>query len=60
MATKTAVKQDVMEVRDGRLIIDVALDPNPPFSKSGKTRIHFGTGGFVQVGEYKLGVNLIK
>ena len=50
---------DTIKVQDGRLIVDVSLQPAER-SKSGKTMIHYSTHGFVECGEYTLAINLVK
>mgnify|MGYP006403927247 CR=1 FL=1 len=58
MATDT--KADVMEVRDGRLILDVPISAGVP-SESGKSLVFFSTKGNKEINdEFVLGVNLYK
>ncbi len=52
------IKEDIIEVKDGRLVIDVALAADPPPSSSGKTLMHFSTQ--CKVDGYTLGLNLYK
>lgn len=55
-----AVSMNRMEVKDGRLIINVALTDGVQ-SGSGKSIVYFTTGGNVGIdGGYKIGVNLYK
>ena len=54
----TTPKEDIIEVKDGRLIINVALAENPPPSSTGKTLMHFTT--HTKVDGYTLGLNLYK
>jgi len=53
-------KQDVMKVENGRLIIDVAIDPKGTLSASGKSNVNFSTRGNIKLneGKFNLGVNL--
>ena len=53
--------ENTIEVKDGRLIINVALDTQGKRSASGKSVIYYSTGGNITVGDgYKLGINLYK
>ncbi len=53
--------ENVIEIKDGRLIVNVALDGNGKKSASGKSVIYYSTGGNITVGDgYKLGINLYK
>ena len=53
--------ENTIEVKDGRLIINVALDSKGKISTSGKSKIYYSTAGNITVGDgYKLGVNLYK
>lgn len=52
--------QDVMEVKDGRLRIDIALTKGAP-SGSGKSTVFASTNGNVKINDdYVLGLNLYK
>ena len=52
-------KPNTITVKDGRLIIDVALEEGGHLSGSGKNRVFFTTGGNVDCGAgYKIGINL--
>ena len=54
-------KPDIIEVKDGRLHIDVALAENPAVSASGKSRVHFSTHGNKPLEDgYVVGINLYK
>lgn len=54
-------QQDIMEVRDGRLVINVAIDPKGVPSTSGKSLVHFSTHGNVVLNDgFTVGVNLYK
>ena len=56
-----AVKEDVIEVKDGRFIMDVAIATEPPLSKSQKSRVYFTTSGNKRLeGDFVVGVNLYK
>lgn len=58
MAQKQAV-QDKIEVVDGRLVIDVAIDASGQKSASGKSQVHFSTRGSVVLPNgMRLGINL--
>ena len=53
-----AEKPDVIKVENGRFIMDVALQTPRP-SGSGKSIVHFTTGGNVKVDDkHIVGVNL--
>ncbi|KKL76652.1 hypothetical protein LCGC14_2042750 [marine sediment metagenome] len=56
-----AGKPDIIEVKDGRLHIDVALAENPKASASGKSHVHFSTHGNQPLEDgYVVGINLYK
>jgi len=53
-----------VQVKNGTLTITAQLDPNPPQSRSGKTRVAVSTNGFINVAGdngkvYSLNLNLI-
>ncbi len=57
MATKQVT--DTIQVVDGRLVIDVAIDEKGSKSASGKSDVHFSTRGSVKLPNgMRLGVNL--
>ena len=52
------------QVKQGKLILDAEISKNPPYSKSGKSRIAASTNGFITVEsddgkQYQLSINLI-
>jgi hypothetical protein len=52
------------QVKDGKLIMEAEISANPPYSKSGKSRIAASTNGFINVQSddgktYQVSVNLI-
>jgi len=55
-----ATTEDTIEVRDGRLVIDVALTPGQ-LSTSGKNTVLFTTRGNKEINDgFIIGVNLYK
>ena len=61
MAAKVEVKEDVIKVENGRLIIDVALDDDPPLSSSEKSHTHFSSHGNMPINDgFTIGLNLYK
>lgn len=53
--------QDVIEVKDGRLIVNVAIDAKGVQSKSGKSMVNFSTKGNVKLESgFIVGINLYK
>jgi hypothetical protein len=60
MATQKSQKVDIIEVQDGRLIVDVALTNGTP-SASGKTLVYFSTRGNMPINDgYVVGINLYR
>ena len=52
------------KIEKGQLILTAPVSANPPYSKTGKSRIGFSTNGFVAVTAddgkvYQLSINLI-
>ncbi|NIR13714.1 MAG: hypothetical protein GWN86_07090 [Desulfobacterales bacterium] len=58
MATRNKVNQDTVKIENGRLIIDVAIDPKGTPSASGKTLVNFTTHGAIDVDGSKLNITL--
>ena len=57
---KATERPDLIEVRDGRLIVDVALTSARP-SGSGKNKVYFTTAGNQPINdEFKVGINLFR
>lgn len=50
------------EIKNDKLIITLDINPNPPLSKSMKTRVVAGTGGFqktnVEIGGEQVSLNI--
>ena len=53
---------DSISVKNGRLVIDVALDTKGRDSDSGKTTVHHTSSGFKTIAgsEYRYSLNVIK
>jgi hypothetical protein len=52
------------KIEKGQLVLSAPVSANPPYSKTGKSRIGFSTNGFVSVQSddgksYQLSINLI-
>lgn len=52
------------KIEKGQLILSAPVNPNPPYSKTGKSRIAASTNGFINVPAddgkvYQLSINLI-
>ena len=53
--------KDTIEVKDGRLIVNVAIDTKGTPSASGKSKVFFSTHGNIKVNDdFKIGINLYK
>ena len=46
-------------VKSGKMTIVVPLDPNPPLSSSGKTRLAYTSRGYLPHGNYRISLNII-
>jgi len=51
-----------ISIKNGRLAIDAELDPKGRDSASGKTTVHYTTGGFTDIdgSDYKVSVTVTK
>lgn len=46
--------------RDGKIVITIDPDPKGVLSRSGKSKVHASTQGFISAGDYQLNLNLIR
>jgi len=53
---------DNLSIKNGRLAVDAAIDPKGRDSESGKTTVHYTTGGFIALegSDYKVSITVTK
>ena len=61
-STLTMANANIISVKNGRLAIDVGLDEKGKESSTGKSTVHFSSGGFTDVdgSDYRVNLTVIK